>query len=193
MPRRRPCSGPMRSRCSWNVRAAVQRGFAVDAANAPAILSICSHVDGIPLALRACGRASQRPRARRAGTRSRGSAWRAGRATAARRSGSRRSKGPSTGATGCCASPNAGSGSGCPCSRAASSSTPPRSVCAGDGLDDADIPDLVASLVDNRSSDDDRNDGGRLRLPEPLRQFGRDRLREADEEHAAIASCRLGR
>ncbi len=30
---------------------AVQQGFAVDAANAAAILSICTHVDGIPLAL----------------------------------------------------------------------------------------------------------------------------------------------
>ena len=39
------------ARCSWSGPRAVQQGFAVDTTNAATVLSICSHVDGIPLAL----------------------------------------------------------------------------------------------------------------------------------------------
>ena len=59
-----------------------------------------------------------------------------------------------------------------------------QAVCAGDGLDDADIPELVGSLVDKSVIKRRQGDGGdRLRLLEPLRQFGRERLREAGDEH----------
>ena len=79
---------------------AVEQGFAVDAANAAAILSVCTHLDGIPLALELAAVRLDVPRPRRARSGARCPARRAGHAaTAACRSGSRRSRARSTGAT----------------------------------------------------------------------------------------------
>ena len=80
---------------------AVQTGFAVDAANAAAVLSVCSHVDGIPLALELAA-----VRARTLGLDALLAGLEARPATSVpatgwRRSASRPSRARSTGATGC--------------------------------------------------------------------------------------------
>ena len=78
---------------------AVQQGFAVDAANAAAILSICTHLDGIPLALEL---AAVRLNALGLDALDRGLAARLGALGTGDRSlapGSRPSRGRSTGAT----------------------------------------------------------------------------------------------
>ena len=79
---------------------AVQQGFAVDAANAAAILSICTHLDGIPLALEL---AAVRLNALGLDALDRGLGARLGALGTGDRSaarGSRPSRGRSTGATG---------------------------------------------------------------------------------------------
>ena len=70
-----------------------------------------------------------------------------------------------------------------------------QAVCAGDGLDAADIPELVGSLVEQSVVKRRRQDAAdRFRLLEPLRQFGRERLREAGRRtHAALSAQGLDR
>ena len=52
-----------------------------------------------------------------------------------------------------------------------------------DGLDAEAIPELVGSLVERSVLKRRQGAGGdRFRLLEPLRQFGRERLRDAGEE-----------
>ena len=58
-----------------------------------------------------------------------------------------------------------------------------QAVCAGDGLDAEEIPELVGSLVEKSVLKRRQGDtADRFRLLEPLRQFGRERLREAGGE-----------
>ncbi|MFL5673904.1 MAG: ATP-binding protein [Chloroflexota bacterium] len=58
-----------------------------------------------------------------------------------------------------------------------------QAVCSGDALDASDIPDLVGSLVEKSVVKRRAGEAAdRFRLLEPLRQFGRERLREAGEE-----------
>ena len=70
-----------------------------------------------------------------------------------------------------------------------------QAVCAGDGLDAEDIPELVGSLVEKSVLKRRQGDSAdRFRLLEPLRQFGRERLREAGAEtDAARATPGLDR
>ncbi len=163
--------------------AAVQHGFAVDAANAPAILSICSHVDGIPLALEL---AAVRLNALGLDGLERGLAARLGALGTGDRSASLRQQtleGAIDWSYRLLREPERRLWQRLSVFAGGFELDAARSVCAGDGLDQADIPDLVASLVDKSVLRRRQDDGGRLRLLEPLRQFGRDRLREADEEH----------
>jgi predicted ATPase/class 3 adenylate cyclase len=56
-------------------------------------------------------------------------------------------------------------------------------ICAGDGIEDAEILDLVAQLVDKSLvTVDDSHDGSRYRLPETVRQYSRDRLLEMRQD-----------
>ena len=51
MPRPRPCSARTRWPCSWTARRPCSRASPSDATNAATVLSVCRHVEGIPLAL----------------------------------------------------------------------------------------------------------------------------------------------
>jgi non-specific serine/threonine protein kinase len=58
-------------------------------------------------------------------------------------------------------------------------------VCSGDGIDRDDVGALVAALVENSVlTPEHAVDGTRYRMLETIREFGRDRLREADGETA---------
>ena len=66
-----------------------------------------------------------------------------------------------------------------------------QAVCAGDGLDAEEIPELVGSLVEKSVLKRRQGEtADRFRLLEPLRQFGRERLREAGGETSLRARHR---
>ena len=54
-------------------------------------------------------------------------------------------------------------------------------VCAGEGIEASEVPDLLTRLVDCSLVVVERAHPERYRLLEPLRQYGRDRLGEAGE------------
>jgi predicted ATPase/DNA-binding CsgD family transcriptional regulator len=167
---------------------AVQHGFAIDAANAPAILSICTHVDGIPLALEL---AAVRLRALGLDGLERGLAARLGALGTGDRSATLRQQtleGAIDWSYRLLSEPERRIWERLSVFAGGFELDAARAVCAGDGVDEADIPDLVASLVDKSVVRRRQQDGGRLRLLEPLRQFGRDRLREAGHEHRLRSS-----
>ena len=163
--------------------AAVQHGFVVDAVNAPAILSICSHVDGIPLALEL---AAVRLNALGLDGLERGLAARLGALGTGDRSASLRQQtleGAIDWSYQLLRDPERRLWQRLSVFAGGFEVDAAVAVCGGDGLDTDDIPDLVASLVDKSVLRRRQEGGGRLRLLEPLRQFGRDRLREAGDEH----------
>ena len=143
MPRRRPCSGRTPWRCSWNARAPSSTGFAVDAANAAAILSVCTHVDGIPLALEL---AAVRLNALGLDGLERGLAARLGALGTGDRSASLRQQtleGAIDWSYQLLREPERRLWERLSVFAGGFELDAARSVCAGDGLDDADIPDLV--------------------------------------------------
>src|SRR4051812_38781642 len=164
--------------------AAVQHGFAVDPGNAAAILSVCTHVDGIPLALEL---AAVRLNALGLDGLERGLAARLGSLGTGDRSVSLRQQTLEAAidwSYQLLREPERRLGDRLSVFGGGFELAAARAVCAGDGLDDAEIPELIGSLVDKSVIRRRQEDGGgRLRLLEPLRQFGRERLREADAEH----------
>src|SRR4051794_19496815 len=162
---------------------AVQPGFAVDATNAASVLSVCTHVDGVPLALEL---AAVRLKALGLEGLDRGLAARLGALGTGDRSASARQQ-TLEGAIDWSyqllseaerdvwarLSVFAG-GFGLHAAGV---------VCAGDGIEAADIPGLVAALVEQSVVKRQHGEAGdRFRLLEPLRQFGRERLRESGRE-----------
>src|SRR4051794_36403952 len=162
---------------------AVQPGFSVGAANARAILSICSHVDGIPLALEL---AAVRLNALGLDGLERGLAARLGALGTGDRSASVRQQtleGAIDWSYQLLREPERRLWERLSVFAGGFELDAARAVCAGEGLDDADIPDLIGSLVDKSVIKRRQEDGGgRLRLLEPLRQFGLERLRDAGAE-----------
>ena len=66
-----------------------------------------------------------------------------------------------------------------------------QAVCAGDGLEAEEIPGLVGSLVEKSVLKRRHGEAAdRFRLLEPLRQFGRERLRQAGADQALRARHR---
>ncbi len=56
-------------------------------------------------------------------------------------------------------------------------------ICAGDGVDEEDVLDILTSLVDKSLvGTEERNGATRYRLPETVRQYARDLLREGGDE-----------
>ena len=162
---------------------AVQHGFAADAANAAAIRSVCTHVDGIPLALEL---AAVRLNALGLDALDRGLAAKLGALGTGDRSAAPRQQ-TLVGAIDWSyqllkehervlwarLSVFAG---GFELDAA-------QAVCAGEGLEADEIPELVGSLVEKSVLKRRQGEAAdRFRLLEPLRQFGRERLREADRE-----------
>jgi len=162
---------------------AVQQGFAVDAANAAAIQRVCTHVDGIPLALEL---AAVRLKSLGLDALDRGLGARLGALGTGDRSAAPRQQtlegaidwsyqllGERERLLWARLSVFAG---GFELDAA-------QAVCAGDGLDAEEIPGLVGSLVEKsvlKRRQEDTAD--RFRLLEPLRQFGQERLRETGAE-----------
>jgi predicted ATPase len=162
---------------------AVQQGFVVDPANAAAIQSICTHVDGIPLALEL---AAVRLNALGLEALDRGLGARLGALGTGDRSGSPRQQTLEAAIDWSYQllsererllwarlSVFAG-GFALDAAQA---------VCPGDGLEAEEIPELIGSLVEKSVLT--RRQGGsgdRFRLLEPLRQFGQERLRAAGGE-----------
>ena len=163
---------------------AVQPGFAVDAANAAAILRVCSHVDGIPLALEL---AAVRLGALGLDGLDRGLAARLGALGIGDRSASPRQQtldGAIDWSYQLLSEPERRLWTRLSVFAGGFELDAARAVCAGDGLEAEEIPELVGSLVE-QSVVKRRREGAadRFRLLEPLRQFGRERLREAGDEH----------
>jgi predicted ATPase/DNA-binding CsgD family transcriptional regulator/tetratricopeptide (TPR) repeat protein len=170
---------------------AVQHGFAVDAANSAAIRSVCTHVEGIPLALEL---AAVRLNALGLDALDRGLGARLGALGTGDRSAAPRQQ-TLEGAIDWSyellseqerllwARLSVFSG-GFELDAA-------QAVCAGDGLDAEEIPGLIGSLVEKSVLKRRHGDAAdRFRLLEPLRQFGRERLREAGAEEALRARHR---
>jgi non-specific serine/threonine protein kinase len=162
---------------------AVQRGFAVNAANAAAILRVCTNLDGIPLALEL---AAVRLNALGMDALDRGLSTRLGALGTGDRSVSPRQQTLEAAIDWSYQLLSererllwarlAVFAGGFELDAA-------QAVCADDKLATEEIAELVGSLVEKsvlkrRLSDP----GDRFRLLEPLRQFGRERLREADGE-----------
>ncbi|MFL5727025.1 MAG: ATP-binding protein [Chloroflexota bacterium] len=162
---------------------AVQRGFEVDAANAAAIVSVCSHLEGIPLALELAAvrlnalgldglERGLRTRLDALGTGDRSLAVRQQTLEAAM-DWSYQLLSEDEQSLWARLSVFA---DGFELDAA-------QAVCARDGLEAEEIPGLVGSLVEKSVLK--RREVGtadRFRLLEPLRHFGRERLREADAE-----------
>ncbi len=162
---------------------AVQQGFAVDAANAAAILRVCTHLDGIPLALEL---AAVRLNALGLDALDRGLAARLGALGTGDRSLSPRQQtldGAVDWSYQLLSEPERSLWARLSVFAGGFELDAAQAVCAGDGLDAEAIPELVGSLVEKsvlKRRHDEAAD--RFRLLEPLRQFGRERLREADGE-----------
>jgi non-specific serine/threonine protein kinase len=164
---------------------AVQQDFLVNPANAGAILRVCNHVDGIPLAIEL---AAVRLRSLGLDALDRGLGARLGALGSGDRSGPARQQtleaaidwsyqllSENERLLWARLSVFVG---GFEIDAA-------QAVCSGDGLDAEGIPGLVGSLVEKsvlKRRQEDRAD--RFRLLEPLRHFGRDRLRDAGGETA---------
>ena len=162
---------------------AVQQGFAVDAANAAAILSICTHLDGIPLALEL---AAVRLKSLGLDALDRGLAARLGALGTGDRSLSLRQQtldGAIDWSYQLLSEHERLLWARLSVFAGGFELDAAQAVCAGDGLDAEEIPELVGSLVEKSVLKRRQGEAGdRFRLLEPLRQFGRERLREAGGE-----------
>src|SRR3954447_11238361 len=163
--------------------AAVQNGFTVDAGNAAAILSVCTHVDGIPLALEL---AAVRLNALGLDGLERGLAARLGALGTGDRSVSLRQQTLEAAidwSYQLLREPERRLWERLSVFAGRFELDAAEAVCAGDGLDGADVRDVIGSLVEQSVIKRQRGEtGARFRLLEPLRQFGRDRLQEAGDE-----------
>jgi len=162
---------------------AVQKGFAVDATNAPAILRICMHLDGIPLALEL---AAVRLKSLGLDALDGGLGARLGALGTGDRSLSLRQQtleGAIDWSYQLLSEHERLLWARLSVFAGGFELDAAQAVCAGDGLDAEEIPELIGSLVEKsvlKRRQGDRAD--RFRLLEPLRQFGRERLREAGAE-----------
>ena len=162
---------------------AVQQGFAVDAANAAAILSVCAHVDGIPLALEL---AAVRLRSLGLDALDRGLSARLGALGTGDRSAAPRQQtleGAIDWSYQLLSEHERLLWARLSVFAGGFELDAAQAVCAGDGLDAEEIPGLVGSLVEKSVVKRRQGEAAdRFRLLEPLRQFGRERLREAGGE-----------
>ena len=163
--------------------AAVQPGFAVDATNAATVLSICRHVEGIPLALEL---AAVRLNALGLEALDRGLAARLGALGTGDRSVAPRQQtleGAIDWSYQLLSEPERRLWQRLAVFAGGFELDAAQAVCAADGVDPEAIPELVGSLVERSVLKRRQGPGGdRFRLLEPLRQFGRERLRDAGEE-----------
>ena len=163
--------------------AAVQPGFAVDATNAATVLSICRHVEGIPLALEL---AAVRLSALGLEALDRGLAARLGALGTGDRSVAPRQQtleGAIDWSYQLLSELERLLWARLAVFAGGFELDAAQAVCAADGLDPEAIPELVGSLVERSVLKRRQGPGGdRFRLLEPLRQFGRERLRDAGEE-----------
>ncbi len=162
---------------------AVQQGFAVDAANAAAILSICTHLDGIPLALEL---AAVRLKSLGLDALDRGLDARLGALGTGDRSAAPRQQtleGAIDWSYQLLSEHERLLWARLSMFAGGFELDAAQAVCAGDGLEAEEIPELVGSLVEKSVLKRRQGDAAdRFRLLEPLRQFGRERLREAGGE-----------
>ena len=162
---------------------AVQHGFAVDAANAAAILSVCTGVDGIPLALEL---AAVRLKSLGLDALDRGLGARLGALGTGDRSLSLRQQtleGAIDWSYQLLSEHERLLWARLSVFAGGFALDAAQAVCAGDGLDAEEIPALVGSLVEKSVLKLRQGEAAdRFRLLEPLRQFGRERLREAGGE-----------
>jgi len=169
---------------------AVQPGFAVDAANAAAILSVCTHVDGIPLAVEL---AAVRLQSLGLDALNRGLGARLGALGTGDRSLSLREQtldGAIDWSYQLLSEPERWLWARLSVFAGGFEIDAAQAVCAGDGLAATDVPELVGSLVEKSVLKRQGDTGDRFRLLEPLRRFGRDRLRETGLEQALLARHR---
>ena len=162
---------------------AVQPGFAVDATNAAAILSVCTHVDGIPLALEL---AAVRLTSLGLDALDRGLGARLGALGTGDRSLSLRQQtleGAIDWSYQLLSEHERLLWARLSVFAGGFELDAAQAVCAGDGLDAEEIPELVGSLVEKSVLKRRQGEAAdRFRLLEPLRQFGWERLGEAGEE-----------
>ena len=162
---------------------AVQQGFAVDAANAAAILSICTRLDGIPLALEL---AAVRLKSLALDALDRGLGARLGALGTGDRSLSLRQQtleGAIDWSYQLLSQPEQLLWARLSIFAGGFELDAAQAVCAGDALEAEEIPELIGSLVEKSVIKRGQGDtADRFRLLEPLRQFGRERLREAGAE-----------
>jgi non-specific serine/threonine protein kinase len=162
---------------------AVQQGFAVDATNAAAIRSICTHLDGIPLALEL---AAVRLNALGLDALDRGLSARLGALGTGDRSAAPRQQtleGAIDWSYQLLSEHERSLWARLSVFAGGFELDAAEAVCAGDRLDAEDIPELIGSLVEKSVLKRRQGDtADRFRLLEPLRQFARERLREADGE-----------
>jgi non-specific serine/threonine protein kinase len=162
---------------------AVQQGFAVDAANAAAILSICTRLDGIPLALEL---AAVRLKSLGLDALDRGLGARLGALGTGDRSLSLRQQtleGAIDWSYQLLSEQERSLWGRLSVFAGGFELDAAQAVCAGEELDAEAIPGLVGSLVEKSVLKRRQEEAAdRFRLLEPLRQFGRERLREAGEE-----------
>ena len=162
---------------------AVQQGFAVDATNAAAIRSVCTHLDGIPLALEL---AAVRLNALGLDALDRGLGARLGALGTGDRSAAPRQQtleGAIDWSYQLLSEHERLLWARLSVFAGGFELDAAQAVCAGDGLDAEEIPELVGSLVEKSVLKRRQGDtADRFRLLEPLRQFGRERLREAGGE-----------
>jgi non-specific serine/threonine protein kinase len=162
---------------------AVQGGFAVDSTNAAAILSICTHLDGIPLALEL---AAVRLNALGLDALDRGLSARLGTLGTGDRSVAPRQQTLEAAidwSYQLLSEPERLLWARLSVFAGGFELDAAQAVCAGDVLEVEEIPQLVGSLVEKSVLKRRHGDiGDRFRFLEPLRQFGRERLREGDGE-----------
>ena len=161
---------------------AVQQGIAVDATNAAAILSICTHLDGIPLALEL---AAVRLKSLGLDALDRGLGARLGALGTGDRSLSLRQQtleGAIDWSYQLLSEHERLLWARLSVFAGGFELDAAQAVCAGDGLDAEEIPELVGSLVEKSVLKRHGDTADRFRLLEPLRQFGHERLREAGGE-----------
>ncbi len=170
---------------------AVQQGFAADAANAAAVLSVCTHLDGIPLALEL---AAVRLNALGLDALDRGLSARLGALGTGDRSLSLRQQtldGAIDWSYQLLSEHERWLWGRLSVFAGGFELDAAQAVCAGDGLEAEEIPELVGSLVEKSVLKRRQGEAAdRFRLLEPLRQFGRERLREAGAEQTLRARHR---
>jgi predicted ATPase/DNA-binding CsgD family transcriptional regulator len=162
---------------------AVQQGFAVDIANAAAILSICTRLDGIPLALEL---AAVRLTSLGIDALDRGLGARLGALGTGDRSLSLRQQtleGAIDWSYQLLSQPEQLLWARLSIFAGGFELDAAQAVCTGDGLEAEETAELIGSLVEKSVIKRGQGDtADRFRLLEPLRQFGRERLREAGAE-----------